>query len=203
MKNIILSEGKNDIIFLKELLIKKMVIEESNILFFDQNSEDVKKNLKFIEDKYFNKLQSEWLTYKLLVKSEGGKLKIIDITSSKLIYLCKQRYNPIMLIDLDGGKIENFTNKLKEKLVNKFKGINLHFESNELHKVDEALMHSIKLFKDSKHIGTIYVIGFYSNLECTTGINNKSCTIDEKINTIQDYVKKSQIHEMFSKALAE
>lgn len=200
MKRIILSEGKNDTIFLKELLTKKMVIEESKILFFDQNSQDIEKNLKFLEDRYFDKLQSEWMTYKLLVKSEGGKTKIIDITISKLPHLCQRGYDPIMLVDLDGSLMESFIDRFKEKLINRFRSINLTLESRELHKINDALMYSIKLFKNTKHIGKIYVIGFHQTLERVTGINSTH-TDDEKRNMSQRYIEGSQIHEMFSKAL--
>jgi len=208
MKRVILSEGKNDTIFLKELLTKKMAIEESKILFFDQNSQDIEKNLKFLEDIYFDKLQSEWMEYKLLVKSEGGKTKIIDVTISKLPYLCRQGYNPIMLIDLDSSPMDNssmksFIDRFAEKLINRFRCYNLKIKSKELHKINDALMYSMTLFKNTKSIGTIYIIGFYQTLERVTGIDNSIRTDEKKRNMSKTYIERSQIHEMFIKALQE
>jgi len=203
MKRIILSEGKNDTIFLKELLTKKLTIfKENEILFFDQNAEETYKNTKFLEDKYFDKLDSEWMPFKLLVKSEGGKTKIIGTTISKMVYLCKKGYDPIILIDLDGGKIECFIDKFKEKLIDRFKNNNLTITSNELHKIDDALMHSMRLSQDNKLIGTIYITGFYQTLERTTGIDNTLHTDDNKRIISQKYMETSRIHEIFNKALS-
>ena len=206
MKRIILSEGENDTIFLKELLTEKMNIEESRILFFDQNPENIKKNLKFLEDKYFDKLDSEWMPYKLLVKSEGGKSKVIGVTISKLVHLCQKGYDPIMLIDLDSSlmdsnSIKSFIGRFEEKLINRFRGISLTVESSELHKISDALMYSMTLFKNIKPIGTIYIIGFYQTLETVTGIK-KNHTDGEKKKLSQTYIKKSKIHEIFNKALS-
>ncbi|MBU2477260.1 hypothetical protein KKG83_07365 [Candidatus Micrarchaeota archaeon] len=197
-----MSEGKNDTIFLRELLTTRIQIDESKILFFDQNSQDTKKKLKFIEEDYFDKLQSEWLPYNLLVKSESGKTKIIDVTISKLVNLCKQRYDPIMLIDLDGNTIDLFEDKLKKKFMNRFRGANLTLTSCELlQKIDEASVWSIKLCKDDKTIGTIYIIGFHLNLEDVTGIKNNFHTDEEKKVIVNNYIKNSHIDKIFKKAL--
>ena len=48
---------------------------------------------------------ADFRCYEILVKSEGGKTKIIKITISKIPNLCQQKYDPIMLIDLDNGSI--------------------------------------------------------------------------------------------------
>lgn len=201
MKRIILSEGENDTIFLKELLTQKMAIEESKILFFDQNPTDDGKKLRFIEENYFERLESEWLPFELLVKSEGGKSKVMDVSISKLTYLCTKGYVPIMVIDLDGGQMCSFINRFKEKLTNRFKGINLTAESNELHKIDEAVMYSLKLSKNAHFIGTIFIIGFCQTLGSILGIDNTPCTEEETQNRSQKYISKSKIHEMFNKAL--
>lgn len=202
MKRIILSEGENDTIFLKELLIKKLAIEENKVLFFDQNSQDIEKNLKHLEDKYFRKLSYDWSPYELLVKSEGGKTKIIGVTVSKLPDLCEKGYDPIMLIDLEDGKMESFTNGLQQKLIGRFRGIRLTTEPKELHKIDDAVMHSIRLLKNNDElIGTVYIIGFCKTLERVTGINNSTHSDTDKKSISQTYIKGSQIHELFSKAL--
>lgn len=206
MKRIILSEGENDTIFLKELLTKKMTnFGENEILFFDQNPENIKKDLKFLEERYFERLDTPWMPYKLLVKSEGGKSKVIGVTISKLVHLCQKGYDPIMLIDLDSSlmnsnSIKSFIDRFEEKLINRFRGISLTIESNELHKISDALMYSMTLFKNTKPIGTIYIIGFYQTLEIVTGIK-KNHTDEEKKKLSQTYIKKSKIHEIFNKAL--
>ena len=204
MKRIILSEGRNDTIFLKELLTRKMDFEEDKIIFFDQNSQDNKKNQKNLEDKFFSKLETEWEGHRLLllVKSEGGKDNIIAINESRFRYFCEKRHDPIILIDLDNKPMEIFIDKLDKKLTNTFKGINLTTKSCELETIDDATIHSMKLFKNNNHIGTIYLIGFYQSLEHVTGINDEH-NDDQKKSISEEYIKKSQIHKIFRLAFNE
>lgn len=199
MKRVIFSEGKNDTIFLQELLITKLaLLEENKILFFNQDSEEIKANLKFIETRYFDKLDSEWLPYELLAKSEGGNKKVIDITVSQLPYLCKKGYNPIMLIDLDQGKIDTFINRLKEKLISRHRDLTI--DSCELDKIEDVLIHSVKLVRNGKLIGVIYVIAFYNSLEDVTGIKDNTPN-NEKRALSHKYIETSRIHDIFAKAL--
>lgn len=204
MKRLILSEGHNDTIFLKEMLINKLVLfKKDEVLFFDQNPEELHEPQKFIEDRYFKKLDSHWLTYKLLAKSEGGKSKILSITISQFVYLCKKRYNPIILIDLDGSSIEKFAETFKTQLEIKFKCIKLKVKVSEECKMEDALMYSMRLWKYDRIIGTIYIIAFIQSLEATAGIDKKMNYSDEqKRNVFQTYINRSQIHKMFHQALS-
>jgi len=201
MKRIILSEGKNDTIFLEELMTERTHLDKQKILFFDQDSGARAKDLKFFQDRYFDKLQSEWLHYELLAKSEGGKTKIIGVTISKLCYLCEQGCDPIMLIDLDGSPITCFADELWEKLNNRFKCYNLSKQLGKLLETVEAQMLPIKLFKNSRLIGTIYMIGFRQTLEKATGIKNGVHSDKEKQSIAKAYLKNSSLPGLFLKAL--
>jgi len=200
MKRVILAEGKNDTIFLRELLTTKLSIQENRILFFDQDSHEKEKHLKFIQDKYFERLISDWTNYDLLVKSEGGKGKIVGVIISRLPSLCSNKHNPIFLIDLDGLTMKAFTDDLEKKLTAKFVSMNLSTRSSELCQVDDVIMHSVELFKHSKPIGKIFVIGFHKSLECTTGIS-KTCSDEEKMNLSRNYIQRSHIDQVFLEAL--
>ena len=103
-----------------------------------------------------------------------------------------------MLIDLDKGSIDNFIDRLKAKLISRHR--DLIIDSSESHRNDDALMHSVKLSKNNKSLGTIYVIGFYGSLESVTGIK-KDTPDAERIELSRRYIKTSKIHDIFTMAL--
>jgi hypothetical protein len=199
MKRIIISEGENDTIFLKEML-SGLSIEEKKILPFDQLTKNNFKEKKFLQDRYFEKLETEWMNFDILLKSEGGKPNVVNVTITKLCYLCNKKYDPILVVDLDGGVINDFIEKLKVKLYNRFRGYNLTFEEGELTNCEDAIMCSLKLIKNTKPMGTIHVVGFNYTMEQATGIK-RDFSNNEKITLSKEYLQNSQLTEMFKKAL--
>ncbi len=203
MKRVIFSEGKNDTIFLKELLVIKIGLNEKTIRFFDQCSTNTYGIRKPIEELEFEKLDNDWRRLEILAKSEGGKQKIIDVTTSMLPFLCQKNYDPIMLIDLDGHPIDNFTNGLKQKLFSKFKNqLKLSINHNELYTNNEITMCSIELLSDLNSIGKVYIIALKTSLEELIGIKkDQHYTDKEKKELSKKYIYKSNIHKLFSDAL--
>ncbi len=208
MKGVVLSEGHNDTIFLKELLIKKVFISDAKILSFDQCTREKHKNRKAIQQKYFGRLLQGYEHYDILVKSEGGKSKIIAVTASQLPYLCEQRCTPIMLIDLDNNyivppfknSIESFKRDLKQEIETRFKGQQFVLNYKYVDKNKEAQLWIAEIFQAEKICGKIYVIAFYRSLEKETGINRKDKDNEKLVKTAK-YLQNSTIHQLFSTAL--
>ena len=200
MKRVIFSEGKNDTIFLRELLVTKIGIDEERISFFDQSPTNTHDNRKPLQELSFEGLNDEWRRLEILAKSEGGKPKIIDIATSMLIHLCQKRYDPIILIDLDNQTIDNFKNKLEAKLIGNFKCIKLSLESSKVSTNNEEDMWKIKLFKSSEYIGSVHIVAFKTTLEDVTKIN-PSHTDDEKRKLAKEYIQTCRIHDMFIDAM--
>ncbi len=201
MKRVIVTEGQNDILFLKELLPTKIYVDENKILFFDHESGDKLVKVKHAQKKCFDKFDSGLKRYEILAKSEGGKDKIITVIHHQLTNLCEKQNDPIMLIDLDKKPIESFTTKLKDTLSSTFQNIELSVNQNQLYDDDEITTHSMELLSHNTRIGQMYIIAFKISLEDVTGIE-KHHTEDEKREKIKSYIKKGKIHKRFLEVLS-
>lgn len=210
MKGVVLSEGYNDTIFIRELLTSKVCIPGTKILSFDQVTKERYKNRKAIQQKYFERLLDGHENFDVLVKSEGGKDKIIPVTASQLPYLCKQRCTPVILIDLDNDSItpplkktiEPFIKELKQEIEVRFKGQQFILNHEFLDKTKEAEFWLAKIIHAGKICGKIYVIAFYRELEEETGINNTKDKDSVKLMKAKKFIQNSDLHKMFSTALA-
>lgn len=200
MKRVIFCEGESDNIFLRELLPVKIPVAEDKILFFDQNSSDFVIDMKHAQTRCFDKFGDEWRRYEILAKSEGGKDKIVTVVHSELINLCKQRQDPILLIDLDETPIGNFITKLTDVLISGFKNIQLNINQKLVSDDTETEMWLMELRSYGNLIGKIYVIAFKTSLEVVTGIK-KTHSDDEKKELIKAYIRRSKIHLKFLEAL--
>ncbi len=201
MKRIILSEGRNDTIFLRELLVTKIPIEEHKILFFDQSSRNGIKHLRRAQDTSFNEFSDDWRRYEILAKSEGGQEKILTVMCSRLRFLCyDKKYDPIMLIDLDGGSINRFVRKLEDNLVSSFQNIGLSLTKNQTYDDNEITMWLVELLSRGSSIGKLHIIAFKSSLEDVIGIESRH-TDEQKRELAKSYIERSRIHVRFLEAL--
>jgi hypothetical protein len=73
MKKLIISEGKNDIIFLRKTLLDKLKFPEDKIKFYNQKENTPIGRKKTIESDYVNSFTQETSPYNILAKSEGSK----------------------------------------------------------------------------------------------------------------------------------
>lgn len=202
MKGLILSEGHNDTLFLRELLTTKMSFPNDKILSFDQGTREKHKNRKAIQQKYFKRLLQGYEHFDILIKSEGGKPKIIAVTASQLPYLCGHGCTPIMLIDLDNNSIEPFKKGLKQGIETRFKNQQFILKYTRVDKNKEAEMWLTEIFNAKKICGKIYIVAFYTSLDRETGIDKKNDKDDEKRKKVKKFIQNSSIHRMFSTALA-
>lgn len=211
MKEVILSEGHNDTIFLRELLTTKVCVPATKILSFDQKTKEKHKNREAIQQRYFERLLQGYEDFDVLIKSEGGKSKIIAVTASQLPYLCEQKCRPLMLIDLDNDSIVpplkkttgHFIRELKQGIEARFKNHQVVLNDVFVDKNKEAELRMVEIHhgKTQKIYGKIFVVAFYRNMEKETGIDSKKDADAEKLKKAKKFIQNSTIHKLFSMAL--
>ncbi|MFH1431709.1 MAG: hypothetical protein ABIG84_00635 [archaeon] len=211
MKRLILSEGQNDTFFLRELLTTKLLIPDEKILSFDQGTREIHKSRKAIQQRYFDRLLTGHESFDILIKSEGGKSKIIPVTASQLIYLCKQRCTPVILIDIDNDsmvtplkkKIDSFIKDLKSEIEMRFKNQQFVIKQVYVDKTKEAELWVANILCKTNNncYGQIYIIGFYRTLEKEIGMDKKKDKDSVMLMKVKKFIKNSTIHQLFSTAL--
>jgi len=201
MKRIILSEGENDTIFLRELLTTKIGLREEKLLFFDQDTRSNLERNRFAQQHYFTRLEEDSREYEILAKSEAGKDKIVAVTGSQLPYLCTKRRDPIMLIDMDNDTVESFHMRIEAELGRRFRHFKLETKHTLLDKCYEAEVWLTELIRNKRVFGKMYTIAFNKSLEDVIGILSREDSKEEKEYKVRIYLKKSDIHKIFSIAL--
>lgn len=200
MKTLILSEGKNDRKFIKGLYVRHK-IHEDKIRFFDQKERDILKELERAESKYLRSFFEDSSPFEILVKSEGGKSKVITVFSKFMSYLFNysKGLKIIILIDLDERPLNQFIYKLKNKIQNKGKGRMLGVEHNILRedKYLKTSKISIVIREDSYTLGTFLLMAFNLSLEKEAGVV-KSDTPDERDTKILELLDNREILSSFS-----
>ena len=210
MKTIILSEGKNDRKFIK-CFFERHGINGDKIQFFDQEEKSILKELDRAESNYLRNFFEDSSPFEVLVKSEGGKTKVIRIFSDFMHHLFdySKGLKIIMLVDLDGTelssvtKLNQFITELRNKIQNKGKGNKLSI-SHEILKEDKHLKTSevsVIIKENNDILGSFCLIAFNSSLERAAGIIKESDSQDEKDNKIFELLENEDVFNHLSYAL--
>lgn len=142
--------------------------------------------------------------YQILVKSEAGKYKAVDIFSRYMLYwidtLQKEIEKTILMLDLDNKLLENELVRLEEKMTCKRVGEPICLESNTIKKTNSIYLieNKVKIKCNGKQIGRpFYLVLFASSLEAELNKIDPSndTPIEDKISR---FVEKKDIQDVFS-----
>ena len=218
MRKLILCEGKHDSIFFKKLF-PKIKIPVSEVRFYDQETRAKLKDLRDAETKELRKFSGDYSPYKILVKSEAGKNKAIDIFSRYLSYcIGKQRKDiekTILMLDLDNREFkrnrlgedrlkkntfEKTLDELDDRIKNSRIGDPVYIEREIIKKTDSIYLikNNLKNEKNKKQIGnSFYFILFVYSLEGEANIHS-SDDVNSIENKISLFVGKTDTQSIFS-----
>ncbi len=165
MKKLIICEGKNDSVFLKHICQKLGLIFEKEMRIFDQTTRDTLPTLKHAEHVEFNRFIQKSYPHTILVKSEAGRKKAVDLFSFYLIFCLTQRgiTKVTLLLDLDerGSHLRDLEH-IKNEIIRRRVGQPIMIES-QIAKQDKVycLVKNIVKFKhNNEKIGDFFVLYF-------------------------------------------
>lgn len=187
MKTVVITEGKNDNIFMKKMTLDKLKFNEAKIKFYNQKDNAQKADKKHEEHILLGSFFEKHSPYETLIKAEGGKGMAADVLVYALMPLCKIK--TIIVVDLDSGTLDNFLAKLCEKIDTK-RGNSLDV-THKIINEDEHLITaavSIKLRDDPRENlpDGFLVTAFKRSLEIECGIaaSDNSRTVETKIDKL-------------------
>lgn len=201
MKRLIISEGSHDNLFIRTLLYTKFSKDKSKIGSFDQCTRDTNNILKTSQQRCLSSFYEKTSPYEILVKTEAGKNKIAPVIQSELKYLCENRLNPIIMIDLDNYSspkkfVEDIENRIKTLLkLTSFKtSITLYKIKNE-----KASLSLIEISKNGNSFSKIYIISIFKSLEkVISGLDGSG--IDKQKELINKFLNKDNDFKLLFKA---
>lgn len=217
MKKLILCEGKHDGIFLKKLF-PKINIPVSDVRVYDQETRSKLKDLRNAETNELNKFSGDYSPYKIMVKSEAGKDKAIDIFSRYLSYCIERRKDvekTILMLDIDnrkfkrnklgedrlkGERYKKTLDELDDRIKNSRIGDPIDIEREIIKKTDSIYLikNNLKNKENKKQVGNpFYFILFVYSLETELHRIDSSndAPIEDKISRL---VERKDIQDTFS-----
>ena len=183
-KWIILLEGKNDSVFISEVLTR-LSINENKIKIYDQDEREKMEVIRHQETVLIDRLSEKRSPYKILVKSEGGKDKVFQLYE-RLPEQVESEIEILILLDLDGKNLENTLKKRNEKLKDS-RGLKIVITDTLDKGIFKIVEGRVVKEKGDKELRKFYMVCFSQNLEHESGIkksgikNDDAEDIEEKI----------------------
>jgi hypothetical protein len=155
MRMLLISEGSRDNLFLRGLFTELGIVNlEGKIDFFDQETDASATEKNYAETKKmakFTDLEYTEYTYKMLVKSEGGKPSALGVFKTFIVHLKRAQIHLLLDLDnIDPRRIDDDLEKTKSKLEGTLRNRQykvLHWENFEL---SESLI-TLKAFVAPTH----------------------------------------------------
>lgn len=203
MKRLIISEGSHDNLFISTLFKSKLHKNESIIKRFDQYNHDKMAELKHKQQVCLSSFYESTSPYEILIKTEAGKNKIAPVIQSELSYLCELKLDPIIMIDLDNyNEPDEFVYNIKTRIETKFRNLNINISINLKEAENQnAIMSSLKLYKDNNFLSTMYVISIKTSLETLiNGLDGSDITKQQEL--VSNFLKNdTTMYPLFTRAM--
>ena len=166
MKTLILCEGKHDTIFIK-LFLRKLGSDEDTISFFDLEENLKKGAIRRNESEKLRSFLYRSSPYKILVKSEGGVKKVIDIFTHLVNHLLDNVDKTILMVDLDNKGLDSLLSKINKGITSRYnQKIELKIDTSEnTHLLASKVLVQRRIGKNLNKWGCFFIVAFKSSLE--------------------------------------
>jgi len=190
MKQIILSEGKNDIFFLSEFLGQF----DHKIDIFIKEDEQERSGKYGDQSNCIRSFIESRSPYDTLLKSEGGKINLLKVFCTLLIYLVRNVDEVIMVIDLDSNDdpgIKRLDDRICDIVKSKHSGGGFEIKYERLvTNCDNLVALRYQIFQWGRPMEENFiVIGFMPSLENIAGIQDNH-NREEKIERIKHLLER-------------
>lgn len=184
MKRIVLSEGKNDV-----HLVSSFFKECDKTLEVKRfHGENLGPSLRGEESQEITNFQERRNPYDVLVKSENGKPNLKKIFSVLANRLMEIKPDVFVLIDLDGGRLDELVHELDERVQARHNGIKLGTAEVRERNGDMLAATCEVLTTTEKVKGEFHLVAFEQTLERVAGTSREEDreVQEEKIECLLD-----------------
>lgn len=201
MKRLVLSEGRRDV-RLVELFYETATTETSVDTFY---GEDVSyERLKSHESEKIRNFLERRNPYDVLVKSENGKPDLKRVFSKLASFLVTADVTLVLLIDLDGGSLEELIDDLDTRVEDTYQGRRLGIRDVEQIERNRVLLaNRVELYSksDGHRQGCFDLVAFHEDLETAIGLDSADEDSEEE-RKLRDLVTGEQSVEPLRSVLS-
>lgn len=178
MDNIVLSEGENDLLFLRELHIMNQSSE--NYDMFHNEKSETKETKRITQHMIDNR-------YNFLYKAEGGRQNLSIIFSDISLQVLSMGMNVYILADLDGEPTSEFLSEINKYLTLDYGNSVQIIEDYRYMNTDMVILDcTLEVVTDDNM--DVIILAFHDSLEEATGIHNGDSS-SKKIEKIRNYIQ--------------
>lgn len=200
MKQIVLSEGKNDVHLISVFFKNRCGTFEVKKF----HGEDADGHIQAEESQEIKNFRERRNPYHVLAKSENGKPNLKKIFAALVSQLMRIDPEIIILVDLDGGSLRGFMNDLDEQVQERHsgKGVKLGDHSIVKRNTDMVAAECEVLTGDGKRKGTFQILAFQQTLERVAGVSHDE-EIEERKEQIEEFLEKDHICDLLGTILQD
>jgi hypothetical protein len=196
MKKLIISEGKEDTAFLKEII--EDYYNGWNINIFDIESKPKESRVN-IESKEIRNFQQRWNPYEILLKSEGGKPNLMQVAPIIIKRYSTEDIDFDFLIDLDRDSVDDIISSINEPLRLNSAGRDVEARCIGEPTVNDWLrVQGVEVMSEDESVTQFDMICIDKELDDIVQIEEDSNDIDIEFN---DEVHEDQIKTTITQAL--
>lgn len=202
-EQIVLCEGKNDV-----HLVYSFFEECDGTYDVDRfHGEDIKTELQYAESDKIKNFRGSQNDYHVLAKSENNKSNLQSLIAALVnLLLDGHVYTPVcVLVDLDGGDLDDFFDDLGEVIEDRQGGRGIELGA---HEVVNRNKHMIAadcevLTREGRVKGEFHVAAFRQTLERLTDIDRKNDERDVKNEKIERLLENAHVFGMLDSVLRQ
>ncbi|WMT06235.1 hypothetical protein NP511_12655 [Natrinema thermotolerans] len=195
MKKAFFGEGKNDSEFI-EIFVEEHI---DNVKFDRLDIEDINKEAVVPrESSKIRDFKEQWNPYDILIKSEGGEDKLKTGFSTLLLGLTKLPFDYYLLVDMDGGEIDDVESELNDRIHSIHNNNNIEISQNgRKDTYEHFVIQSFSVISHETITDNFEVVAFKEDLEEEAGIPDGVEEVETIRDSLADFVQKNSVYQPF------
>lgn len=200
MKQIVLSEGKNDVHLISSFFEKR----SGTFRVKKFHGEDADGHIQTEETQAIKNFREPRNPYHVLAKSENGKPNVKQVFAALVGQLMRIDPEVVVLVDLDGGSLRGFVSDLNEQVQERHsgKGMELGDHSVTRRNSDMVAAECEVLTGDGKLKGEFRILAFKQTLERVADVSHSE-QVEQKEQQIEQFLNEDHVYDFLDAILPE
>lgn len=198
MKQIVLSEGKNDVHLISSFFEKR----SGTFRVKKFHGEDADGYIQAEETQAIKNFREPRNPYHVLAKSENGKPNVKQVFAALVGQLMRIDPEIVILVDLDGGSLRRFVNDLDEQIRERHSGKGMKLGDHSIVERNSDMVAAVceVLTGSGTRKGEFRVLAFAQTLERVADVSRDE-TIDSRKQQIERFLTEDHVYEFLDATL--
>jgi len=200
MKQVVLSEGKNDVCFLSSFFEKR----DGSFRIREFIGEEEDGQIRSAESREIKNFRERRNPYHVLAKSENGKSNLKQVFAALVNQLVRIDPEIVVLVDLDGGSLDGFVTDLDEQVREQHTGRGTELgDPSIIERNGDMLAAVCEVLKgNGSRKGEFRIVAFKQTLERVADVS-KDEELDTRQDRIEAFLGDGHVYDLLDAALPD